>query len=76
MITKSSYALPPEYPFPDGLVWAAIRDGVVINMAYMAAPDNIPYSVYRQRTRGELATFGRVLSGEIKGGRFVPRADV
>lgn len=52
---ESSYPLPLE--FPSGSVWAAIRDGVVVNMIYMAQParDTVPYGLFRQRSRAALA---------------------
>lgn len=67
---RPSYALP--YPFPDGGVWAAIRHGVVTNMAYMTPPDGVHFGTFRQRERGRLARDGEVWSGEVKGGRFWP----
>ena len=66
-----SYALP--YPFPDGAVWAAIRRGVVMNMVYMSSHDgSVPFGVFRQRSRGDLAKQGEVWSGTVSDGRFVP----
>lgn len=66
-----SYPLP--YDFPPGKAWAAIRDGAVINMIYMAQPegDGVSYGLFRQRSRAELAKDGEVWSGEVRGGRFV-----
>ncbi len=67
-----SYALP--YPFPPGRVWAAIRDGVVMNMVYMAPiPEGMEFEAFRQQSRRELAREGVVWSGEVSGGRFVPK---
>jgi len=66
-----SYPLP--LPFPDGQAWAAIRGGVVMNMVYMALPDSVTFAVHRQRSRGVLARDGVVWSGEVRGGRFIPR---
>lgn len=72
--TRLSYALP--HLFPGGAVWAAIRHGVVINMVYMSSCDgSVPFSVFRQRARAELAKEGEVWSGEVRGGRFVPSFD-
>lgn len=65
-----SYALP--YPFPCGRVWAAIRNGVVVNMAYMTPPEGMHFGTFRQRERGRLARDGEVWSGEVRDGRFWP----
>lgn len=66
-----AYALP--HPFPDGAVWAAIKGGVVINMVYMSGhDDSVPFGVFRQRSRGDLAKHGEVWSGAVRAGRFVP----
>lgn len=70
-----SYQLPPEYPFPPGLVWAAIKNGRVVNMAYMQALEGVSYGLYRQQMRGALAKDGTVMSGEVRGGCFVPRVE-
>lgn len=68
---QPSYALP--YPFPDGAVLAAIRSGVVMNMVYMSSGDGaVPFGVFRQRVRGDLAKLGEVWSGVVRDGRFVP----
>ena len=66
------YPLP--YPFPDGRVWAAIRDGVVMNMVYMDhLPDDLEFAVYRQQSRAALAKDGMVWSGAVKAGCFIPK---
>lgn len=71
------YDLP--YPFPDGRVWAAIRSGEVVNMAYMTPPEGEHYGAFRKRERGRLARDGVVWSGSVEnsGGkcRFVPSFD-
>lgn len=68
----ASYALP--FPFPDGCVWAAIRHGIVQDMVYMRqADESVPYGVFRQQARRQLAKQGVVWSGEVLSGRFVPR---
>ncbi len=65
------YALP--HPFPDGRVWAAIKDGQVVNMAYMdRGPAGLPFHVYRQRTRATLAKDGVVWTGRVRAGKFIP----
>lgn len=66
------YPLP--HPFPPGLVWAAIRGGVVMNMIYMAQPsgDDVPFGVFRQRSRSALAKEGIVWSGRVILGKFEP----
>lgn len=71
----TSYPLPPQYPFPPGLVWAAIKGEKVVNMAYMKAPEGASYGLYRQQMRGALARDGKVLSGEVRGNCFFPRPD-
>lgn len=73
MSDSREYPLP--LPFPDGRVWAAIRDGAVLDMAYMAVPEGVLFHVYRQQARGRLARQGRVVTGEVIGGRFVARAE-
>lgn len=67
-----SYPLP--HPFPPGNVWAAIKDGVVVNMIYMRQDkyDEVPYTVFRQRSRASLAKQGVVWSGKVSGRCFVP----
>lgn len=74
MRSPESYPLPPQYPFPPGLVWAAIKGGQVVNMAYMKAPEGISYGLYRQQMRGALAKDGVVMSGEVRNNCFIPRA--
>jgi hypothetical protein len=72
MTSPSSYALP--YPFPDGPVWAAVKHGVVMNMVYMnECADIANFSAFRYCSRGELAKQGKVLTGQVSGGHFVPR---
>ncbi|OIR10989.1 hypothetical protein GALL_71600 [mine drainage metagenome] len=67
-----TYPLP--YPFPDGRVWAAIRNGIVVNMVYMDhLPDDMEFQAYRQQSRGALAKEGEVWTGAVKTGRFVPQ---
>lgn len=69
--SQPSYALP--YPFPDGAVWAAIKGNVVMNMVYMTShDDSVPFGVFRQRSRGDLAKQGEVWTGAVRAGRFVP----
>ncbi|MFA6015881.1 MAG: hypothetical protein WC742_12525 [Gallionellaceae bacterium] len=75
MKSIESYPLPPEYPFPPGLVWAAIKDGKLVNMAYMKAPEGVSYGFYRQQMRGGLAKEGKVMSGEVRGNCFYPRVE-
>ncbi len=65
-----SYPLP--LPFPPGKVWAAIRDGVVVNMIYMELPAGMSYTVHRQRSRATLARNGVVWSGRVEHQCFVP----
>lgn len=66
-----SYALP--YPFPDGVVWAALKHGVVMNMVYMSSYDGeVSFGLFRQRSRADLAKHGEVWSGAVRDGRFVP----
>lgn len=68
---QQSYALP--YPFPDGAVWAAIKHGVVMDMVYMSSyDDTVPFGVFRQRSRANLAKVGEVWSGAVSERRFVP----
>lgn len=67
---QKCYPLP--YEFPDGRVWAAIRRGEVVNMAYMTPPNGMHFGTFRQRERGRLALDGVVWSGEVKGGKFWP----
>ena len=71
--SPDSYPLP--YPFPDGAVWVAIRDGVVMNMEYMKLPDNFggSFDAFRQVTRARLSREGAVWSGRVCSGRFWPR---
>jgi hypothetical protein len=73
MSAQRSYALP--LPFPDGAVWAAIKHGVVVNMVYMDDPSGseVPFGVFRQRSRGKLAKEGEVWSGRVRAGRFEPK---
>lgn len=66
-------SFPLPYPFPDGAAWAAIRGGVVMNMAYMALPEGVPFHVHRQQSRGRLANDGEVWTGEVRAGRFYPK---
>lgn len=70
-MNAESYSLP--LPFPNGRAWAAIRDGAVVNMAYMEVPPGELFHKYRQRTRGELARQGRVVTGEVVNGVFLAR---
>jgi hypothetical protein len=66
-----SYALP--YRFPDGSVWAAIRNGVVMNMVYMdRRPADLEFQAFRQQSRAALAREGVVWAGKVLGGKFVP----
>lgn len=71
--SPDSYPLP--YPFPDGAVWVAMRDGVVMNMEYMKLPDDFggSFDAFRQVTRARLSREGAVWSGRVCGGRFWPR---
>ena len=73
MVAPESYALP--YPFPDGRVWAAIRNGVVVNMEYMTLPDDFggSFDAFRQVTRARLSREGAVWSGEVRDRRFFPK---
>lgn len=74
MPSQPCYALP--YPFPDGEVWAAIKGNVVMNMVYMSGHDgSVPFGVFRQRSRGDLAKLGEVWTGAVRAGRFVPDFD-
>lgn len=74
MTPSSSYALP--YPFPEGAAWAALKGGVVMNMVYMSGYDeSVPFGVFRQRSRGDLAKLGEVWTGAVRAGRFVPDFD-
>lgn len=67
-------SFPLPFPFPDGKVWAAIRAGVVMNMVYMDhVPDDLEFHSYRQLSRAALAKEGEVWTGEVRGGRFVPK---
>lgn len=68
-----SYQLP--YAFPDGRAWAAIRDGIVMNMIYMKLPEGFgdSFDAFRQQSRAALAREGAVWAGEVKGGRFAPK---
>ena len=71
---KQPQCYPLPYSFPDGRAWAAIRDGVVMNMVYMDhLPDDLEFSAYRQQSRAALAKEGVVWTGEVKAGRFVPQ---
>jgi len=71
LTATTSYDL--GYPFPDGKVWAAIRDRAVVNMIYMRHEDKaISFNVFRERSRAALSREGAVWSGAIKDGRFVP----
>lgn len=66
-----SYALP--YRFPEGAVWAAIRNGVVMNMVYMdRQPQDLDFHTFRQQSRAALAREGAVWAGKVLGGKFVP----
>lgn len=73
MAFADSYPLPCQ--FPRGRVWAAVKYGEVQHMAYMEAPEGVEFHQYRQRTRGMLAEHGRVLTGEVRNGRFFPRLE-
>lgn len=46
---------------------------MVPNMVYMSSYDgSVPFGVFRQRARGDLAKQGEVWSGAVRAGRFVP----
>lgn len=70
MKINQSYPLP--HPFPAGKAWAAVKNGVVVNMIYMQVPKDVSYSVFRQRSRATLAKDGEVWSGKVERGCFVP----
>ena len=65
-----SYPLP--FPFPDGHVWVAIRDEVVMNMLYMQEPPGVTFALHRHRCRTSLAKEGEVWTGKVVAGGFVP----
>ena len=70
------YPLP--HPFPNGRVWAAVKYGKLVNMVYMvymAVPDGIHFNDHRQKSRAALADLGKVLTGEVRDGFFVPRVE-
>ena len=72
-LVQSAQSYPLPYPFPSGKSWAAISYGVVVNMIYMTLPHGISFSLHRQRSRAALAKDGVVWTGEVVGGRFVPK---
>jgi hypothetical protein len=72
MIDDSIVSFPLPYDFPEGKAWAAIRQGVVMNMIYMQVPDGISFPVHRNRSRASLAKDGEVWTGSIIRNRFFP----
>lgn len=66
-IQQPVQSFPLPYLFPPGRAWAAIKNGVVVNMIFMAQQkkDVVPYTVFRQRSRARLAKDGVVWSGEV-----------
>lgn len=72
----SPQSFPLPLPFPDGKVWAAIRQGRVVDMVYMDRfPSDMPFHSFRQISRARLAKAGSVMTGEIVSREFVPRCE-
>ena len=65
-------SFPLPYSFPEGKAWAAIRQGVVMNMIYMEVPVGMTFTTHRNLSRAKLATEGEVWTGTVIRNRFFP----
>jgi hypothetical protein len=74
MMSETSVSFDLVFNFPKGKAWAAIKEGNLVDLIYWHACElHEAFPVYRQRSRGELAKKGKVVSGEVVGTRFVMR---
>lgn len=70
---SDGFPVPADLNQGNGKAWAAIRDGSVVQLAYMnRVPDGETFAQYRQRVRSHMQANGRLVTGLVVGCRLVP----